>query len=330
VTRFSRRTWPRPGGEDFFRWRYLEAPAQRVMLALRGEEVVATIAAFQRDYLIGGRRQTCLETLDWFCLPEYRGSGIGIRVLQGFMKVGEPIIAVGGTADTLSLLPRLGWRRLAVASAFRLPLDGESVGQSLRRRFRLPARVGRTMFDRIARPWFEPRVRRRPAGGEVTQVAAPGDDLLPLYEGDTGYGVLPLPHLPHLRWLTGGFPAMGPFVILHFLVRGTLRGWTLLRASGPEGRQEVTLVEAYAPRPDESLTTWMISESLVHAAEWSPLAVNTQTTCPILRRALQRNRFLSAGEVPIHVWPGDLAGAAGPFHLVQNASDGALIPYPVA
>jgi len=328
LVRFSRRTWSRPGSEAFFRWRYLEAPAQRVLLALRGEEVVATIAAFERDYLFVGRRRTCLETLDWYALPEYRGSGIGVRVLQGLMKGENPIVAVGGTADTLALLPRIGWRHLTRATCHRLPIAGASMSESIRRRTRLPAPAGRVMFDLFARPWFKPRVRRRPAGGEVRAVAAPGDDLLPLYEGDTGYGVLPLPHLPHLRWLTGGSPSMGPFVILRFMVRGALRGWTLLRIHGPEGRREATIVEAYAPRPDEALYSWMISESLVRAAQSGAVAVNTRTTCPVLRRALQRNRFLGAGDAPIHIWPAAIENASEPIHLVQNASDGALIPYP--
>lgn len=330
LIRFSNATWIRPGGDAFFRWRYLEAPAQRVLLALRGVEVVATIAAFEREYLIGGRRRTCLETLDWYTLPEYRGSGIGIRVVQALMKTGTPIIAYGGTDATLALLPRLGWRRLTVATAHRLPLGGASSGASLQRRFGVPQRVGGLMFDWFARPWFEPRVRRRPVEGAVRSAAGPDEELRPLYEGETRYRVLPLPHLPHLRWLTRGSFPMGPFVTLQFFIGGRLRGWTLLRSHGPEGRREVTLVDAYAPQPEEALYRWMISESLVRAAQFRPEAINTQTTCPVLRRALRSNRFLAAGETPIHLWPADLEGASEPIHLVQNVSDRPLMPYPLA
>ncbi|HKQ97066.1 MAG TPA: GNAT family N-acetyltransferase [Candidatus Polarisedimenticolia bacterium] len=326
--RFSRRTWTRPDDEAYFRWRYLEAPAQRILLAMSGDTIAATLMAFERDYLIGGRRRSCLEIFDWYCLDEYRGAGIGTRLMRSLMDAGTPIVAVGGTTFTLTLLPRLGWRRLAVASCHRLPLGGRSTGESLQRRYRIPARAGALAFDALLRPWFAPRVRARPAGGEVRLASAPGEELLALYEGRTGYDLLPLPHLPHLRWLTGGWPPLGPFRILHFMQGGVLRGWTLLRVYGPEGRREVNLLDLYAPRPDEALYTWMISESLVRAGEFRPEAVNSQSACPILARALRRNRFLSSGDTPIHVWPADFAEGTGAMHMVQNASDGAFIPYP--
>jgi hypothetical protein len=299
-----------------------------VLLAVRGDEIVATIAAFERDYLMSGRRRTFLETLDWYCLPELRGSGIGVRVLQTLMQSGTPIMAVGGTADTLALLPRLGWKQVAEASCHRLPLGGRSSGESLRRRAGIPSAAGGMIFSWLARPWFRPRVRQRSAGGKVQSVPVVPDDLLSLYEGDTGYAVLPLPHPARLRWLTAGSFPMGPFVILLFTVGEALRGWTMFRVHGPEIRREVSLVEVYAPRPDAALYTWMISESLVRAASFNPEAINSRTTCPLVRRALSRNRFLRAGDAPIHVWPGDLEGVADSVHMVENVSDLPLIPYP--
>jgi hypothetical protein len=87
-------------------------------------------------------------------------------------------------------------------------------------------------------------------------------------------------------------------------------------------------VDLYAPRPDEALYTWMVAESLIRIAEFRPIAIDTQTSCPILRQALRRNHFLSIGPAPVHVWPAELPGAVDPVHLVHNAADGALFPYP--
>jgi Acetyltransferase (GNAT) family len=328
VARFSELTWNRPRTDRFYRWRYLESPSHRAVLALRGEEIVAMISAFQREYRFGSDRRTCLETLDWYCSPELRGSGLGVRVLQALMKGEEPIIAIGGTTDTLALLPRLGWRKMTSATCHRLPLHQSAVSESLRRRFGIPPWAGGTAFNLLGRPWFAPRVRQRPRGGQARAVPSVGEEIFPLYEGETGYQVLPLPSLPHLRWLTGGIPEAGRFVILQFLLEGELRGWTLLRIHGSENQPAVTLVEAYAPRPSEALYEWMISESMLRAAEYHPMAVDTQTSCPILRQALRRNRFLDTGLIPVHVWPSSLSGALEPVHLVCNASDGALFPYP--
>jgi len=328
VIKFSERAWNRPRSEAFYRWRYLRAPAQRVLLALRGEDCVAMIDAFLRDYRLGAERRTCLEPLDWYCLPEFRGFGLGVRVLQTLMKGAEPIVFIGGTTATLALLPRLGCRKMTTVTRHRLPLDGSVVTDSLRRRFRIPPMAGQAAFALLGRPWFSPRIRARPSGGQVRPVSSVGEEIFPLYEGETGYRVLPLPNFAHLRWLTGEFPEAGPFGMFHFVVGGELRGWSLLRVHGPEGRRGVTLVDAYAPRPDEALYTWMVSESLIRAAEFRPIAIDTATACPILRRALQRNRFIETDPAPVYVWPAGLPGASDPVHLVRNASDGGLFPYP--
>jgi hypothetical protein len=240
----------------------------------------------------------------------------------------EPIFTIGGTPRTLELLPRLGWSKMTTLSFHLLPLDASVIVEPLNRRFRIPPKLGRAAFGLFGRAWFSARLRSRPAGGTVRPVASVEEEIAPLYEGETGYRVLPLPNFAHLRWLTEGYPEAGPFVILHFMVGGKLRGWTLQRVHGPEGHRWVSLIEAYAPRPDEALYTWMVSESLLRAAEFRPLGVDTQTSCPILRAALHRNRFLELGPTPVHCWPAGISGASGPVHMVRNASDGALLPYP--
>lgn len=328
LIRFSEHTWDRPRSEAYYRWRYLEAPAERALLAVRGDEIVAMIGAFRRDYRIGGETRTCLETHDWYCLPEYRGSGLGVRVLQTLMTGDEPIVAVGGTADTLALLPRLGWRKMTTATCHQLPLDATMVAGSLRRRFAVPLPAGRAAYAVLGRPWFRPRARRRPPAGQMREAPGAGEELGSLYDGETGYRLLPLLNLPHRRWLIAGAPTMGRYVVLHFLLKGSLRGWTMLRLYGTEGGRRITLVDAYAPRPDVALYTWMVSLSLLHLAGERPLTVDTQTTCPILRQALARNRFVGMGSLPIHVWPAGFPGDLDPVHLVQDGSDGPLIPYP--
>lgn len=328
VIRFSECTWNRPRSEAFYHWRYRQAPAQHLLLALRGEECVAMIESFLRDYRFGDERRTCREIQDWFCRPELRGSGLGVRLLQTLMKQPEPIVAIRGTSRTLALLPRLGWRKMTIVTHHFLPLGASAVADSLRRRLRIPAPVVRAAFALVGRRWFSPRAVAGPPGGEVRLVSAVGEEISPLYEGDTGYRVLPMPNFAHLSWLTEEFPDAGPFVRMQFRVRGELRGWTLFRVHGPEEWRRVTLVEAYAPRPDETMYRWMVSESLIRALEFRPLAIDTRTACPILRRALRRCRFLEMGSAPIHIWPADLPGASEPVHLVRNASDGALLPYP--
>src|SRR5262245_21701246 len=107
VRRFCESTWPqRPHSDRFYRWRYLESPAHRAVLAMRTvNECVALVCAFELRYWFGDESVSCLETFDWHCLPSLRGSGLGIRVIQHLMAAGQPLIAVGGSDDTRALLP---------------------------------------------------------------------------------------------------------------------------------------------------------------------------------------------------------------------------------
>src|SRR3989449_1750090 len=127
VIRFSENTWARPQTEAFYRWRYLECPSQIGLLALDDGECLAMVWAFVQSYQVGPRRLNGLETFDWFCLPELQGSGLGVRVMQAMMNRPEFIIAAGGTADTLKLLPRLKWRPHGELVKFTLPLGGAAL-----------------------------------------------------------------------------------------------------------------------------------------------------------------------------------------------------------
>src|SRR5438552_2499636 len=77
VQRFSEKTWRRPRGDRYYRWRYRENPDLRGFLAIENDECLAAIFGFSRFYSIAGRRKACLETFDWYCLPEFKGSGLG-------------------------------------------------------------------------------------------------------------------------------------------------------------------------------------------------------------------------------------------------------------
>ena len=64
------------------------------------------VSAFRRPYR--GRRQLDVsDSFDWFCLPELRRAGLGVRVIQRMMQDPEPVIVTGGTDDTRDLLPRM-------------------------------------------------------------------------------------------------------------------------------------------------------------------------------------------------------------------------------
>ena len=328
VRAFSDGYWSRPREDPYFRWRYLEAPASsRLFLAMQDGHCLGMLFALQKTYLAAGRPMTCLETFDWHSLPEQRGSGVGIRLMRAMMKQPERLFSVGGTHDVHSTLPLMGWKQIGEALTYDLAVSGELLAARVARRSRLPLALLRPTVGAAWGALFPPRRLSVPPGAEVTVGPAIGPEILALYEGDTGYGLLQRPSLEHLEWVTRN-TWCGTYRFLRFARDGNLRGWAMTRVfEGPHGAEGV-IVELFAPRPDLALYIWMVSEAVVSMVAQRPRRIRARATCPILQEALRANRFtLRPPSAPIHTWPTNVEGIAGPLHFTYNHSDGPLLPY---
>ncbi|RIL01576.1 MAG: hypothetical protein DCC71_17495, partial [Proteobacteria bacterium] len=143
LRRFAERVWTRPRSDSFYRWRYEELPLHRTWLALRDGEVLAMECAFARPYRVGDEVVEFLEVFDWYCLPELRNSGLGVRVQQRLMKE-SPCLLVGGSPDTQGLLPRLKFKIAGEAGRFVLPLGADRLARAIGQRVpALPATLAR-------------------------------------------------------------------------------------------------------------------------------------------------------------------------------------------
>jgi hypothetical protein len=326
VRRFAEKTWERPRTEVFYRWRYLDPPFLRGFLAMRDGECLAMEFAICRPWRVGDEEVDLLEVFDWYCLPELRNSGLGVRVMQRLMREKEPLMLLGGSEDTRALLPRLGWRDVALGRRFVLALGGDRVLAALESRFRLPRPAGRLALG-MARPWLRPRRRRAPPDGRVVAVAGAGDEIADLYRGRAGYGTFPLWSDAQLRWLVAGFAGAGHFVPLYFARGETLVGFALLRVYPTGGGADGELVELFAPAPDASLYTWMISEVSLRAAGFGVGVLGANTTCPTIATALRHNRFLELGSYPMWLWSEGRRDLPGPILVGSNTGDTPFAPY---
>ena len=126
---FARKVFNRPVPDSFYEWLFTEAPDLIGLLSFDRDTCIAMNWAFRRRYRIGNACRVFLETFDWYCMPEYRGSGTGVALMREFMNMRLPITAVGGSSDTLKLLPRLKWKRVADVAMFQLPLRGSLLRQ---------------------------------------------------------------------------------------------------------------------------------------------------------------------------------------------------------
>jgi hypothetical protein len=327
VARFSAQVWQRPRSEAYLRWRYLEHPRHHAYLALRGGECLAMVSAFRRPYRVGGREITVSDSFDWFCLPELRRAGLGVRVLQRMMQDPEPVIVTGGSDDTRELLPRMRFAIPATVSRFALLLGAERAADALARRTPVPRALGRLAFA-LARPLLAPRVLAAPAGGRVETPQAFDAETLALDPRPGGRGTAPVWTPAYVAWLAAGSPGMGRYLPLRFRIGAELAGWALLRIfEGPAGREAV-LLDVRAREPSEAIYTWMISAAAVRAAGERPGLLTAATSAPHVEAALRANRFRRLGDAPIQYWARDGAALEAPIVFGAHWGDETLVPYP--
>jgi hypothetical protein len=327
VARFVAQTWRRPDTEAFQRWRYDEPPGLVGYLALRDGECLAMECAFLRPYRIEGEEVRILETFDWYSLPSLRNVGLGVRLMQQFMRGKDPILLVGGSADALQLLARLKWRPLGAARRFVRRLSAARAAEGVARRLRLPEATARWLAPPL-RPWLRPERRFVPRDGRCLATASVGEEALALYREPTRYGMVPLWTAESLRWLTAGFPGVGHYIPLYFARGDALAGWSLVRVyESPDGRR-AEIVELFAPSADADLYAWMVSEAVCAAAGFAPELVATSSTCPAVAAALARNRFVEIDPLAIHLWWPSRELPAEPHLLGSNTRDTPFNPYP--
>jgi GNAT superfamily N-acetyltransferase len=329
VARFSARVWPRRRSLEFLRWRYLEHPDHRAYLALREGECIAMVGAFRRPYRVGERTILVAEAFDWYCLPDLRGSGLGVRLLQRLMKDAEPVIVTGGTADTRNLLPRMHYQIPASVLRFGALLGADRASALIAGRTHLPRPLARLAYL-LSQPLLGPRVRKAPKGGKATAVAKLGEEALAIDPRPGARGSTPIWTAEYLAWLAAASPALGRYVPLEFRVGASLVGWALLRSYEIAGGRDAALVDVRARVPSDEIYTWMISEIAVRARAEGCGLLLSGTSCPHVVAGMRANRFFSFTPAPIHYFAQDGATLEAPVVFGAHWGDEPILPYPTS
>jgi hypothetical protein len=327
IARFSERVWQRPRSAAFLRWRYLEHPDHRAYVALREGECIAMVGAFRRPYRVGERSILVSDSFDWYSLPDLRGSGLGVRLLQRLMKDPEPVIVTGGTADTRNLLPRMRYQIPDSVLHFGTLLGVERATALIAGRTRLPRPLARLAFL-LSRPLLAPRVRAMPQGGSVAVVTKLGEEALAIDPRPGGRGTVPIWTPGYLAWLSSASPKMGRYVPFEFRVGGSLVGWALLRIYDSAGGRDAALLDVRARVPGDAIYTWMVSELAVHARGEGCGLLTSGTSCPHVAAAMRANRFHSFTPAPIHYFAQDGATLETPVVFGAHWGDEPILPYP--
>jgi hypothetical protein len=315
-----KRDWSEDVAENFFSWRYRARESGDTLVASDQGRCVGVLDSFTRPYWIAGRQQMVRETCDWFCLPEYRSFGVGLHLMRRMMAKPEPIVVIGGTAYTRSLLPRLKWAQLPDVGNFLLGVSARTVaGLAAHKRWR--AGIGLARF--VPNIPLLRRIPQHPAPAANCEVR-----LRVLGEtAETGarapYAVAPALSTRALDWLAHAPAVLGQFVQLSFYCDGELVGLSISRLEElPSCGRLAKIVHLHAARLET--IDWMLGVTVNHLVEQGAGAILSRASCPATASSLSGLGFWRLNASPVYWWPAKALPPAGLLNLTALQADDAL------
>jgi hypothetical protein len=136
-------------------WKYwLERPdwpQPRSFVLTRGTEILAHAAGIPGHYSWHGQRVRTLHVIDWAARPS--AAGAGVSLMKYLARGADALLAIGGSAHTLQLLPHLGFRIRGSATGYVRPLRPlRLLGPSVHAIWKVPPRLLRSVLWRMQAP----------------------------------------------------------------------------------------------------------------------------------------------------------------------------------
>jgi hypothetical protein len=315
--------WPGDLSDDFarrfFDWRYLSRPSAETLLAADGDQCVAILDSYLRPYVLNGEKTTVRETCDWYCQPKYRPLGIGVKLIRQMMAKPEPILVVGGTEATHSLLPRLKWQRLPDVPIYVLPLSLKTaLAFGLRKR---APKAGEVLASLIPSRVRGRRARKLPLPSDSAQVTASCDSELPGLPEPHPYKLALLLDRDNLDWLLRAPKEVGELLVLRFLNGGHLVAISITRLQ--RRREGLTAKIMHIQSEDRSSATlgWVASATAMHLTQRQVSLVICLCSDPLMGDAFRAAGFLAAGQRAAFWWSADKRPLTGLMHLTKMVGD---------
>jgi hypothetical protein len=153
-------------------WKYWQErpdwPEPRSFVMMRGSELLAHAAGIPGHYRWGGQRIRTLHVIDWAARPSAVGAGVSL--MKYLAQGADALFAIGGSAQTLRLLPHLGFRVRGSVTGYVRPLRPlRLLAPSVHVTWRVPPRFLRSVL------WTLQARRGGTDGWEVSRVNP--DDL---------------------------------------------------------------------------------------------------------------------------------------------------------
>lgn len=327
VRELWKQDWSEARAREIFEWRYSKLHADEIVLAYDDDRLVAMITAYLRQYRINQELIYIGEPSDWFCLPEYRPTGLGVQVMSAVMQRSEPLLAIGGSSEAKALFPALGWHPPRSISTYTLPLTTRFLVSKASRLLHLP--IGVSFSSRpgdkpsSALPAFPQRHDTWPC-----RRLEPSDLSNALTSPAKSYTVEPLMSSEELEWLYAAPQDLGTFFGLAFVEETGVSAFAVGRLYFHQQLKYAKLIHLQASSPSVEAYTRMLAETVHYASDHHADAMQCRASSPLLQKALARIGFVWSGSHPAFCWSKTGNPIQGDCHLTYLRGDDGIRPYP--
>ena len=311
--------WTSRFTHEVVQWRYWHRPTGETHIALLDGRCVGMIDAFVRPYSVAGERRMVRECCDWWCDPALRPSGLGLRLMRRLMQGQTPIIAVGGSPISLTLLAKLGWRRLGDVEVWVLPLKARYVAAALLRR------RGREHLARLVPPFLPlARVRQMPSPSADAAVREwRSGDPTPGPPSDAS-DVVALADEADVGWLSGAPACLTEARARGYTVDGQLSAFALTQLEPVLSGREGKLLHLQVVRESSALLDWVVGDCVAYLARLGAGIIRARAGTVAMRVALQRAGFVVQRKEPVFWWGSNGPSPDAPLRLSYLRADDAL------
>ena len=136
-------------------WKYWQPradwPGPRSFVMTRGDEILAHAGLIPAVCAVGSHRLSTVHLIDWAALGT--AAGAGVSLMKHIGRSADVLLAIGGSAQTLKILPHLGYRASAPVTTFVRTLHPlRLLAPSVHSSWKLPARFARSVFWKLRAP----------------------------------------------------------------------------------------------------------------------------------------------------------------------------------
>ena len=292
----------------------------RSFVATRGAQILAHAAVVPGSWATASGRMTVLHLIDWAARPN--AAGVGVSLMKHVARLADALLAVGGSDQTLQILPHIGFRRCGTAQGYaRILRPLRFFGSFGAAPWKLPMKLARRGLWRLSSPIVAPR------GWCASRVAS--DEIATLVEAllHAGGGVGVFGRSVGLFRYMLNCPIV-PMEMYVLKSQNEVRGYFLLAFAPGQARIADCWVATDEPDAWHALMQYAALQAWRHrdAAElvaWSSDSVTT--------RALLRSGFHQRNQQPIFIrsagWEEIISGR---IHVQMLDNDAAYLHQGIA